>query len=182
MIAPFASHKPRLHSSVFVAPDCWVIGDVEVGEECSIFFGAVLRGDLEPIRIGVRTNIQEHAMIHTSRGRSPAVVGDNCTIGHRAIVHGAEIGSNSLIGMGAIILDDVVIEEQCLIGAGALVTERKRIPARSLVLGSPAKVIRTLSEQECQGILDNATSYVTKSRSYLTDREFRAAVLEQKNF
>ncbi len=129
----------------WVAPDASVIGKVVLGEGVGIWFGAVLRGDNEPITIGANTNIQEHTMVHTDPGY-PVSVGSGCTIGHRAIVHGCTIGDNTLVGMGAIILNGAMIGNNCLIGAGALVTERQIIPDNALVVGMPAKVIRTLDE------------------------------------
>ena len=167
MILPFANQTPRIGSTVFIAPDAWVIGDVELGDEVSIFFGAVLRGDLLPIRVGNETNIQEHALLHTTHGRTPTIVGEQVTIGHRAIVHGCRLGNRVLVGMGAIILDEAVVEDECLIGAGTVITEGKRIPARSLVFGVPGKVIRKLDESELEYLKTSANGYVLSGREYL---------------
>lgn len=159
-IVAFGGRLPRIGSEVFLAPDSKVIGDVTLGNQCSVFFGAVLRGDILPISVGARTNIQEHALLHTSHHRTPTIVGSEVTVGHRAILHGCTVGDRALIGMGAIILDESVIGEECLVGAGALVTEKKQFPPRSLVLGSPAKVVRTLSEEEIRNLRASADSYV----------------------
>ncbi|HMO17929.1 MAG TPA: gamma carbonic anhydrase family protein [Oligoflexia bacterium] len=152
--------NPEIVSPHFIAPDATLIGDVKIGKEVSIFFGAVLRGDLEPVRVGDKTNIQEHSMLHTTRGRSPCEIGSGVTVGHRAIIHGANVGSNCLIGMGSIILDDSKISEHSLVGAGSLVTEGKVFPPRSLILGSPAVVIRELSDKEIDGIINAANAYI----------------------
>lgn len=151
---------PKVEDIHFIAPTAYLIGNVKVGKEVSIFFGAVLRGDINPIIIGNRTNIQEHALLHTTKGRSPCVVGDGVTVGHRAIIHGAEVKNNCLIGMGAIILDDSLIEENSLVGAGSLVTEGKKFPPNSLIIGSPAKVVRELSKEEVESIKNAANSYI----------------------
>ncbi len=174
MIVAFGGHDPLIATGTFVAPDAWVIGDVELGPQVSVFFGAVLRGDILPIRVGAGSNIQEHALLHTSHGRSPTLVGEQVTIGHRAIVHGCTIGNRCLIGMGAIVLDDTVIEDECLVGAGAVVTERKRFPARSLILGSPAKIVRTLEDVEIRQLATGATNYVTLGGEYRRKPELTA--------
>ncbi len=155
---------PKRGARGFIAPDAWVIGDVELSDDVSIFFGAVLRGDLRPIQIGRGTNIQEHAMLHTTHGRTPTIVGEYVTVGHRAILHGCTVGNCCLIGMGSIILDGAVIGDECLIGAGALVPEGKIIPPRSLVIGMPGKVARALSEDEAKGLRIAAERYVETGR------------------
>jgi len=160
MILPLDTHVPKIGKNVFIAPDAWVIGDVELGDNVSVFFGAVLRGDLMPIRVGQGSNIQEHAVIHTTHGTTPALIGEYVTIGHRAIVHGAEIGNRSLVGMGAIVLDRTVVGENCLIGAGSVIPERKSIPSRSMVIGAPGKVVRTLNETEIQTLTAGAERYI----------------------
>jgi carbonic anhydrase/acetyltransferase-like protein (isoleucine patch superfamily) len=143
----------------WVAPDAHVIGKVLVGLDVGIWFGAVLRGDNESISVGEGSNIQEHAMLHTDMG-FPMVIGKNCTIGHRAILHGCTIGNNTLIGMGAIILNGAKIGDNCLVGAGALVTEGKEFPDHSLIVGTPAKAIRTLDEAAAARLTLSAQSYV----------------------
>ncbi len=166
MIIPFRDRAPTVGEGTWVAPDAWVIGDVTLGEKVSIFFGAVLRGDILGIRVGKETNIQEHCMIHTSHGRTESIIGDQVTVGHRAIIHGATVGSRVLVGMGSIILDQAVIEDQCVIGAGTVVTEGKRIPARSLVVGVPGKVVRTLSDEEVSFLTLSATRYYPFGKTY----------------
>ena len=163
---PFKGVSPTLAASCFVAPSASIIGDVVIGEDSSVWFGTVIRGDVFPIRIGARTNIQDNAVVHVTGGRSATTIGDDVTIGHLALVHGCTIGQNCLIGMGSIILDDAVIEDECLIGAGALVTPRMRIPARSLVVGSPARIVRTLSDADVDRIRASALTYVDMARSY----------------
>lgn len=143
----------------WLAPDAHVMGKVRLAVDVGIWFGAVLRGDNEWIEIGEGSNLQEHAMLHTDPG-APLTVGRGCTIGHRAILHGCTIGDNSLVGMGAIILNRAKIGRNCLVGAGALVTEGKEFPDNSLIVGSPAKAIRTLDEAAIAGITRSAESYV----------------------
>jgi carbonic anhydrase/acetyltransferase-like protein (isoleucine patch superfamily) len=149
----------------FVAPDAHVIGDCRIGDEVGIWFGAVLRGDNEPITIGDRSNIQEGAMLHTDIG-FPLMVGTECTIGHHAILHGCVIGDGSLIGMGATLLNGVKIGRHCLVGANALVTEGKEFPDFSLIVGAPAKAIRILDEAAAARIRESAFNYVANWRRF----------------
>ena len=149
----------------WIAPNASVIGRVRIGEGVGIWFGAVLRGDNEWITIGRETNIQEHCVFHTDMG-SPLRVGEGCTIGHRAILHGCTVGNNCLIGMGAIILNNAVIGDNCLIGAGALVPERRVIPANSLVLGAPGKVARDLTPDEVGRNRISAAHYVANWKRF----------------
>lgn len=151
--------------SVFVAPDASVIGRVFVGRDVGIWFGAALRGDGEPIRIGAGTNVQEHTIMHTDPGY-PLTIGDGCTIGHRALLHGCTIGDNSLIGMGAIVLNGARIGRNCLVGAGALVTERKEFPDNSLIVGAPAKVVRQLDDAAIEGLRGSARHYIENARRF----------------
>ena len=167
MILPYKEFSPKIENPYFIAPDAKIIGQVELGSEVSIYFGAVLRGDINPIRIGSKTNIQEHCVFHTTRKRGALEVGEGVTVGHRALLHGCRIESGSLIGMGAIILDDSVIEEECLVGAGALVTENKRFSPRSLIIGSPAREVRKLDESEIAGLKAACNSYVEKGATYM---------------
>jgi carbonic anhydrase/acetyltransferase-like protein (isoleucine patch superfamily) len=166
MITGFSGALPKLGRDVFIAPDAWVIGDVRLDDNVSIFFGAVLRGDILPITVGRGSNIQEHAMLHTSRKRTPTVVGQDVTVGHRAIIHGCTIGDRSLVGMGAVILDETIVEEDCIIAAGTVLPERKRIPAKSMVMGVPGKVVRTLSEDEIRALPQGSRHYVELGRQY----------------
>ncbi|MBB3977795.1 carbonic anhydrase/acetyltransferase-like protein (isoleucine patch superfamily) [Rhizobium azooxidifex] len=143
----------------WIAPNAQVIGRVEIGADVGIWFGAVLRGDNEPITIGAGTNIQENTVIHTDPGK-PVMIGEGCTIGHGAIIHGCAIGDNSLVGMGATVLNGAVIGRNCLVGANALVTEGKVFPDNSLIVGAPARVVRTLDEAAIAGLKASAESYV----------------------
>lgn len=154
-----------IDKSVFIADGAKVIGNVEIGKSSSIWFNAVIRADSDKIKIGDNSNVQDNAVIHTSRDFG-VNIGNNVTIGHGAIVHGCTIGNNVMIGMGAIVLDGAVIEENSIIGAGALVTQGKIVPAGSLAFGNPAKVVRQLSEEEIKSISDNAVSYVNKADEY----------------
>lgn len=151
--------------SHFVAPDAHVIGRVVMGSNVGVWFGAVLRGDNEPITIADGSNVQEHTVIHTDPG-FPVEIGAGCTIGHRAIIHGCTIGDNSLIGMGAIILNGARIGRNCLVGAGALITEGKEFPDNSLIVGSPAKVVRELDAQAVQRLTMSALRYVENARRF----------------
>lgn len=152
-------------ASVWIAPDASVIGDIAIGAEVGIWFGAALRGDTETITIGARTNVQEHSIMHTDPG-FPLVIGEGCTIGHRALLHGCTIGDNSLIGMGAIILNGARIGSNCLVGAGALVTERKEFPDGSLIVGSPAKLVRKLDAAAIERLKVSAAHYVANQKRF----------------
>ncbi|WP_416063987.1 gamma carbonic anhydrase family protein [Rhizobium sp. ZK1] len=162
--------KPKLPppGTFWIAPDAHVIGDVELAEEVGIWFGAVLRGDNEPIAIGKATNLQEGVMVHTDPG-FPTTIGENCTIGHHAIIHGCTIGNNSLVGMGATILNGARIGNNCLVGANALVTEGKEFPDNSLIVGSPAKAIRTLDDEAVARIAQSAKKYVGNWQRFARD-------------
>lgn len=149
----------------WVAPDAHVIGKVRLGENVGIWFGAVLRGDNEWIQVGRDTNIQEHAMLHTDMG-FPMEIGQGCTIGHGAILHGCVLGDNVLIGMRAIVLNGAKIGEGSLVGAGALVTEGREFPPHSLIVGSPAKAIRTLDESALEKLKGSAAGYVQNWRRF----------------
>jgi len=149
----------------FIAPDAVLVGAIRVGPEVGIWFGVVARGDIEPISIGARTNVQENCVLHTDSG-FPLVIGSNVTIGHAAIVHGCTIGDNSLIGMGATVLNGARIGKNCLIGANALVTENKVIPDNSLVMGAPAKVVRAIDPEGVKGLAASAERYVQNARRF----------------
>ena len=158
--------SPRIHPDAgWIAPTALLIGDVEVGPEAGIWFGVVARGDIEIIRIGARSNVQENCVLHTDKG-FPLTIGANVTIGHSAIVHGCTIGDNSLIGMGATILNGAVIGRNCLIGANALVTEGKVIPDNSLVLGAPAKVVREIDADGVAALTASADRYVDNAKRF----------------
>lgn len=149
----------------WIAPDANVIGRVIVCSGASIWFGATLRGDNEPITVGEGSNVQENTVIHTDMGY-PATIGRNCTIGHKAMLHGCTIKDGTLIGMGATILNGAVIGEGCIIGAGALIAEGKEIPDGSLVMGMPGKIIRSLDDAARAGILDSAAHYRDRMRHF----------------
>ncbi|MDO9417420.1 gamma carbonic anhydrase family protein [Pararhizobium sp.] len=145
--------------SYWVAPGAHVIGNVEIGEDVGIWFGTTVRGDNEKITLGARSNIQENCVLHTDPGK-PLTIGPGCTIGHGAILHGCSIGDNSLVGMGATVLNGAVIGKNCLVGANALVTEGKIFPDNSLIVGAPAKAVRTLDEAAVAGLKLSADHYV----------------------
>jgi carbonic anhydrase/acetyltransferase-like protein (isoleucine patch superfamily) len=155
--------QPSLGRNVFVAETATVIGDVYLGDEASIWFGAVIRADYRPIRIGARTNVQDNAVVHITSTRGPGggtIVGDDVVVGHGAVLHACTVGSTCLIGIGAIVLDGAVIGDGSLVAAGSLVTPGAVIPPRSFVLGSPAKPLRTMSDEEVADIRDAAAKYV----------------------
>jgi len=152
--------------SVWIAPDATVLGNVRLGSDVGIWFGAVLRGDNETISIGARSNLQEHCVLHTDPG-FPLTVGEGCTVGHRAVLHGCTIGDNSLVGMGAIVLNGAVIGRDCIVGAGALVTEGKTFPDRSLIVGSPARAVRELDEAAAARLRLSAEHYVANARRFM---------------
>lgn len=158
-------HAPHLSEDVWVASDANVIGQVTLGARCSVWFGATLRGDNEKITLGEGCNVQENVVIHTDPGFS-VQVGDGCTIGHKALLHGCTVAENVLIGMGATVLNGARIGRNCLIGAGALVTEGKDIPEGSLVVGAPGRVVRALSEEEIDRLRAAAVEYQRKARRY----------------
>jgi len=170
MIRPFRGVWPRIAETAFVEESAAVIGDVEIGEHSSIWFHAVVRGDVHVIRIGSYTNIQDGVVVHVTGGRFPALIGDRVTIGHRAIVHGCTVGNDCLIGMGAILLDGVVVGERSLIAAGAVVREGTQVPPGSLVAGVPARIVRALTEEEWRRIEEGWRSYRELKDQYLAER------------
>ena len=160
------SPQPRIHETAFIAPGAVVLGDVTVGEDAGIWYNATVRGDRDSVVIGRRSNIQDNAVVHQDFGY-PVTLGENVTVGHGAIIHGCTVGDNSLIGMGAILMNGAKIGRNCIIGAGALVTQGMEVPDNSLVLGSPAKVKRSVTEEEIAGNLRNAGFYVEEAREQL---------------
>ena len=166
MIYSLDGIAPRCHETAWVAPDANIIGKVVLEELSSVWFGCTLRGDNEVIHLGRGSNLQEHCVLHTDMG-FPLTIGENCTIGHKAMLHGCTIEDGSLIGMGATILNGAVIGKGCLIGAGALITEGKVIPDGSLVMGAPGKVVRTLDKEAQEGLLLAALGYQKNSERYL---------------
>jgi len=165
-VIPFKEKTPAVSASAFVAPDAWIIGDTTIGDNVSIFFNAVLRGDIQSIKVGRGTNLQEHTLVHTSHGMSPVLIGEDVTVGHRAIIHGCSIGDRCLIGMGATVLDNAEIGEECIIGAHTLVPKGMKIPRRSLVIGTPAKVVRALTEDEIESLGASARGYQELGATY----------------
>ncbi|MBI4816186.1 MAG: gamma carbonic anhydrase family protein [Deltaproteobacteria bacterium] len=165
-VYPYLDKVPRLHPTVWIAPTGIVAADVEIGEDCSIWFGAVVRGDVFPIRLGKRVNVQDNSVIHVTTDKYGTIVGDDVTIGHRAILHGCTVESGSLIGMGAIVMDDAVVGEGAFIGAGAVVTPGTRVPAHHLAVGSPARVKRPLTDEERAQLAWSPRHYVDVARAY----------------
>ena len=168
MIRTFQGIKPTIPQSCFIEETAVVIGDVVMGEECSAWFHAVIRGDVNYIRIGNRTNVQDLCMLHVTHDTHPLIIGDDVTIGHNVVLHGCTIHNRVLVGMGAIIMDGAVIGEDSVVGEGALVTEGTIVPPKSLILGSPAKVKRPVTEQELAWIRESAQNYIRYSRQYLS--------------
>lgn len=185
MILPHHGKWPQIHETAFVAPSADLVGEVEIGEHSSVWFQVVIRGDVNRIRIGSRTNIQDHSMLHVTRPNiagesagtalaakeagkagSPLTIGDDVTVGHRVTLHGCTIGSRVLIGMGAIVMDDAVIGDDCIIGAGALVTKGAVVPNGSLVMGMPAKIARSLKPEELKFLPKSAANYVRDLEEY----------------
>lgn len=166
MIINFKGKEPHISESCFIAENAQVIGDLTLGEDSSIWFGAVVRADVNKIFIGKGTNIQDNSTIHVYRSGPVAEIGNNVTIGHNVTLHGCKIHDNCLIGMGSIILDGAEIGENTIIGAGSLVTQNKKIPSGVLCMGSPAKVIRNLTKSEIEANMDNAIHYVHLSKEY----------------
>lgn len=169
MIRSLSGKTPVIGKGVFVAETAAIIGDVEIGEQSSVWYGTVIRGDDMPIRVGARTSLQDNTVIHITAGRYGTTIGSDCTIGHNAIIHACIVEDLCLIGMGSIILDGARIGRGSLVGAGALVTPGTDIPPGSLVVGSPAKVKRPVNEKEREQILYGAAHYVELARRYLAD-------------
>ena len=165
MIHVYQGKWPTIHASAFIAPGVHIIGDVKVGEGSSVWYNAVLRGDLAPIEIGANVNIQDGVIGHVNR-QQPLIIDDEVSVGHQALIHGCKIGKGTLIGMGAIILNGAEIGEYALIGAGSLVTEGKKIHPYTLSFGSPAKVIRELTEADLKRMQETMKSYVQKTKEY----------------
>lgn len=159
--------RPRYPASAFVAPGAVLIGDVELGEDASVWFGAVLRGDVGSIRIGARSNLQDLVCVHMTGGHSVTEIGREVTVGHGAILHGCTVGDRALVGMGATLLDLAVVGEGSVVAAGSLVPPRMVIPPRSLVRGNPARVVREVNEAEARLGIDGAEHYVESARQYV---------------
>jgi carbonic anhydrase/acetyltransferase-like protein (isoleucine patch superfamily) len=166
MLRPYRGTLPRVHPTAYIDDSAQVIGDVEIGEESSVWMAVVIRGDVHRIRIGRRTNVQDGAVVHVMKDAHPTLVGDNVTIGHGAIVHGCTVEDQCLIGMGAILLNGAHVGTQSIVAAGTLVTEGAQIPPRSLVMGSPGKVKRLLTHAEIAEIQLYADRYVQYRLDY----------------
>ncbi len=155
-----------LGKNAYITKDCSVIGHVVLGEDSSIWYGSIVRGDIDPIFIGNRSNIQDGSVLHVSLNK-PVIIGDNVSIGHAVKLHGCTIGNNVLVGIGAIILDGAVVEDNCVIAAGALVPPNKVIPSGSMVMGSPYKIVRSLDEKDLEWVKRNADHYVEYKNIYM---------------
>lgn len=163
---PYQDREPRLGARVFVAPGAVVVGDVELGDDVSIWFGAVLRGDVNWIVVGAGTNVQDGTIVHVTHERHPTTIGAGVVIGHQAVIHGCTIEDGALIGIGARILDGAVVEAGAQVGAGAVVTPRHRVPAGHLALGIPARPVRPLSDEEIADIAATRERYVALKDRY----------------
>ena len=173
MLYNFRGEKPKIGSNTWVADSADVIGEVECGKDCSIWFGCVVRGDVHYVKIGDRTNIQDLSMVHVTHYKkvdksdgNPTIIGNDVTIGHRVMLHGCTIEDACLIGMSATILDGAVIGRESIVGAGSLVTKNKVFPPKSLIMGSPAKVVRQLSDEEVKELYASASRYVKFKNEY----------------
>ena len=166
MIKKFRGKSPIIPDSCYISESVDLIGDVTLGENVSLWFGTIVRGDMHFITIGNRSNIQDNSVIHVTTDVSPTRIGDEVTVGHNAIIHGATIQDRCLIGMGAIIMDDVVIGEGSIVGAGAVVPPNMIIPPRSLVVGLPAKIVRQTTDKELEMIIERAQHYIDFSQEY----------------
>ena len=166
----FRDQSPRVHPSCFVEDSAQLIGDVELGEDSSVWFNSVLRGDVNAIRIGRRTNVQDLTMVHVTSNRFTTSIGDDVTVGHHVVLHGCRVGHRVLVGMGAIVMDDVEIGDDCIIGAGTLLTPGTKIPPGSLVVGSPGKVKRAITDEERSSLLESAKHYVRTATEHRASR------------
>lgn len=166
MIRSFDGKSPKYDDTVFIEDSAQVIGDVTIGSHSSIWFNCTVRGDVHYIRLGSYTNIQDNSVIHVTNGKFPTILEDYVTVGHSVTLHGCHVKSNTLVGIGSIVMDDVVIEENCLIAAGALVSPGTKVPARSLMMGMPAKRIRELSDAEVAKIRMHADNYYEYKEKY----------------
>ena len=156
---------PQISDSAWVADSAQVMGQVALADDVSVWFGVVIRGDMDSIQVGKRTNIQDLSVLHADTGM-PLTIGDDVTVGHKVMLHGCTVGDGSLIGIGAIVLNGAKIGKGCLVGAGSLVTEGKEFPDGSMIMGTPAKVVRQLSPEQLQGLLNSAEHYVDNARRF----------------
>jgi gamma-carbonic anhydrase len=170
MIKSFQNLSPKIHETAFIAENVVIIGDVEIGENASVWYGSILRGDVNYIRSGARTNIQDACVLHVSARTHPTVVEDEVTLGHRVTLHGCYVETGCLIGIGAIVMDGARVGRNSLVGAGSLVTPGTEIPPRSLVIGSPARVKRELSDAEVKDLEKFWRNYISYSQIYKNER------------
>lgn len=168
---PHRYRSPQIDPSVFVAPGSHILGDVTLGKESSVWFNCVIRGDVNFVRVGERTNIQDMTLIHESYKKSPTIIGNAVTVGHSVVLHACTIGDFSLIGMGSVVLDDAMIGDYVLLGAGSLVTQGSKIPSRSKAFGRPAKVVGSLSDEEIEFLKRSADHYVQLRQTYLSSSD-----------
>jgi len=166
MIRPYNDKLPQFDETVYIEDSAQIIGDVVIGQHSSIWFNAVVRGDVSYIRIGKYTNVQDNSVIHVRKDTFPTLIDDYVTIGHSVTLHGCQVRSYNLIGIGAILLDDVLVEENCIIAAGALISPRTKVPPRSLMMGVPAKRVRELSDEEVASIRQSADNYFEYKETY----------------
>jgi Carbonic anhydrases/acetyltransferases, isoleucine patch superfamily len=170
MIRPFRGVHPQIDPTAFIADSAQVIGDVHIGHQASVWFGTVVRGDMYYIRIGDRTNVQDNCVLHTRTGEKPTILEDEVTVGHSVTLHGCYVERGSLIGIGSIVLDDVRVGTQSLVAAGSLISPGTIIPPRSLVMGTPARVKRPLTDEEVAGLARYWQNYVEYSAAYLAEQ------------
>jgi carbonic anhydrase/acetyltransferase-like protein (isoleucine patch superfamily) len=168
-IRPFGGKAPTLDPTVFAVESATVVGDVTLGAECSLWFGTVVRGDVNHVRVGARTNLQDGAVVHVTSRTHPTVIGAEVTVGHRAVLHGCTVGDRCLIGIGAIVMDGATVGPESMVGAGALVPPGMVVPPRTLVVGAPAKVKRPLTPEELAFLATSAANYVGYARQYLAE-------------
>ena len=166
MILALDDRIPKLARGAWVEDSARVLGDVELGEDASVWFYAVVRGDVERIRIGARTNLQDHVTVHVTNNRWPTILGEGVTVAHRVVLHGCTVGNHALIGIGAIVLDGAEVGDEVLVGAGAVVSPGTKLPPRTLALGTPAKPVRDLKPAELQHLHDSAANYVAYAARY----------------
>ena len=170
-VRKFGTHTPQIGDATFLAETAVLIGDVQIGQRSSIWYGAVLRGDVFHIRVGSEVSIQDNAVVHVTSGTNATHIGDRVTIGHAAVIHGCTIGERCIIGMGAIVMDQARVGPRCMVGAGALVTPGTDIPEGHLVVGAPARVKRELTDSELAWIEESADHYVELAHRYLADAQ-----------
>jgi len=163
MIYRYKDKLPKVENIAFDAPNCAIVGDVKMGDDASVWYGAAIRGDVASVEIGRRSNIQDNATVHVGHG-TPTIIGNEVTVGHNAVIHGCTVEDRCLIGMGAVVLDNAHIGEGSVVGAGSLVTQGKKFPPRSLIVGSPAKAIGSISEEQYEQLKQSAETYVNLAR------------------